>query len=154
MKWNKSFRIWRAYWTPGNISTLFPNTCPGWKNSENYPWNSTFLFQIYSVKINREQILNQFGSLTASSIETEEQGYTMAPPPPTHDRTRHGTWWIIIWEFQSKWRRNLDMSWQQKPKTVQPKGRITEVPHNKIRERSRGHSSDPKQRSGVHWLMG
>ena len=59
------------------LSTLFPNTCPGWKNSENFPLNSTF----HPVKISREQILNQFGSLTASSIETEEQGYTMAPPP-------------------------------------------------------------------------
>ena len=44
--------------------------------------------------------------------------------------------------------------WTCRDKTVQPKGRITEVPHNQNREQSRGHSSDPKQRSGVHWLLG
>ena len=81
------------------------------------------------------------------------QGTAGCSPPPSHDRTRHGAWWIIIWEFQCKWRRNLDMSWQKKPNTVQPKVRITEVPHNQNREQSRGHSSDPKQRSGVHWLL-
>ena len=31
-------------------------------------------------KINREQLLKQFGSLTALSIETEEQGYTVPSP--------------------------------------------------------------------------
>ena len=55
------------------LSTLFPNTSPEWKNSENFLLNSTF----HPVKINREQILNQFGFLTALSMETEEQGYTM-----------------------------------------------------------------------------
>ena len=137
MKWNKSFRIWRAYWTPV-ISTLFPNTSPEWKNSENFLLNSTF----HPVKINREQILNQFGFLTALSMETEEQGYIMpslgtessptgrtlldAPPPPSHNRTRHGAWWIIIhvWEFQSKWRRNLDMSWQKNLKLYNLKGEL------------------------------
>nr|XP_022336302.1 uncharacterized protein LOC111132776 [Crassostrea virginica] len=33
--------------------------------------------QLKTQKINREDLLKQFGSLTASSIETEEQGYTM-----------------------------------------------------------------------------
>nr|XP_022343770.1 uncharacterized protein LOC111136900 [Crassostrea virginica] len=33
-----------------------------------------------ALKINREQLLKQFGSLTASSIETEEQGYTLPSP--------------------------------------------------------------------------
>ncbi|XP_078312157.1 uncharacterized protein LOC144618941 [Crassostrea virginica] len=33
-----------------------------------------------ALKINREQLLKQFGSLTVSSIETEEEGYTLLSP--------------------------------------------------------------------------
>nr|XP_022336285.1 uncharacterized protein LOC111132760 [Crassostrea virginica] len=39
-----------------------------------------FLPHFNAHKINREQLLKQFGSLTALSIETEEQGYTMPSP--------------------------------------------------------------------------
>ncbi|XP_078312348.1 uncharacterized protein LOC144619153 [Crassostrea virginica] len=38
------------------------------------------LTQLNALKINREQLLKQFGSLTASSIETEEQDYTVPSP--------------------------------------------------------------------------
>ncbi|XP_078312610.1 uncharacterized protein LOC111134326 [Crassostrea virginica] len=39
-----------------------------------------FLPYFNALKINREQLLKQFGSLTASSIETEEEGYTLPSP--------------------------------------------------------------------------
>ena len=43
---------------------------------------------------------------------------------------------------------------QQKPKTVQPKWRITEVPHNQIREQSRGHSRDNNWDRSINLVSG
>ena len=58
------------------MSALSLDTNQATINSENCPINSRFpIPDLHSVKINTEQLLDQLGSLSTLSVETEEHGY-------------------------------------------------------------------------------